>query len=283
MKYIDKSNHLQEGHRITDGYLNVQCRIDDGNGNHHYQNIDYDSSFGDSGAKAAMQQLALASQDNLCCYCMRDLARQNQQVTLEHIIPQHATAGDFGRYTSLCVEPLTVDRVIRTDDFAGVPNIGVPPRPHTVTFENIVASCDGTFPDREGTSQCCNHKRGNGFVYPMFYVAVVAEELSFMEDGSMQPNTNCTHHAEYRQTIEHTRLNCQNLKDIRKLWHLFAGVDGRVLIACLKDKNLRIKTLMAVLFKKAEQSEADSKILGKFLKDDYWKTFLLYHWFHHRI
>ena len=107
---------------------------------------------------------------------------------MEHIIPQHATAGDFGRYTSLCVEPLTVDKVIRTYDFAGVPNIGVPPRPHTVTFENIVASCDGTFPDREGTSQCCNHKRGNGFVYPMFYVAVVAEELSFMEDGRIQAN-----------------------------------------------------------------------------------------------
>lgn len=283
MRYIDKRGHLQTGHKITDDYLDSNCRIDDGNGAYHYQNVDYDGSFSDSGAKAAMQELSLAAQENYCCYCMRDLGRQHQQVTLEHIIPQSATAAEFGRYTALGVVPLTNEEVIRAADFTGVQNIGMPPRPHTVTFENLTASCDGTFPDRDGTSQCCNHKRGDRFVYPMFYVAVVEDEIAYMEDGTMQPGVNCLHAQEYRDTIVHTRLNCQNLKDVRKLWHLFNGVDGQVLVACLGDRNLRTKTLMAVLFKKEGQSEADSKILGKFLKDDYWKTFLLYHWFHHRI
>ncbi len=283
MRYIDKHTHLQEGHSITDGYLDSYCRIDDGDGNYHYQNVDYDGTFSDSGAKAAMQQLLMDVQDGFCCYCMRDLSQKYQKVTLEHIIPQSASAEELGSYTALGVVPLTNVEVIRTADFTGVPIIGISPRPHTVTFENLMASCDGMFPETGATAQCCNHKRGNKFVYPMFYVAMVENEIAYMEDGTMQPNGQCMLAQVYRDTIEHTRLNCQNLKDVRRLWHLFAGVDYRLLVACVSDRNLRTKTLKTVLFKKPEQSEADSKILGKFLKDDYWKTFLLYHWFHNRI
>jgi hypothetical protein len=283
MNFVDKDALIQAGHSITDDYLNSHCRIDDATGSYHYQNVDYDGNFGDSGAKDAIQRLALALQDNCCCYCMRDLRHQNQQITLEHVIPQSASSEEFGRYTALGVHPLTDAELIRTADFTGVPNITIPPRPHTVTFENLMASCDGTFPDKDGTSQCCNHKRGNDFVYPMFYIASVRNEITYMEDGTMQPNANCAYPDEYRQTIVHTRLNCQNLKDIRKLWHLFASENYEVLVACVGDRNLRSKILMTVLFKKEDQSEADSKILCKFMKDDYWKTFLLYHWFYNRI
>lgn len=283
MKYINKDTHLQEGHHITDDYLDAKCRIDDGGGNYHYQNVDYDDSFRSSGAKALMEQLALDNQENLCCYCMRDLHMQKQQVTLEHVIPQSATITEFNKYTGLGVKWLTKNDVTKTDSFTGLSNSVVPPRPHTVTFENLTVSCDGTFPDNEGSSQCCNNKRGERFIYPIFYVAAVSNEITYMEDGSMHPNQNCSHPGEYRQTIEHTNLNCENLKHIRRLWHLFWNEDYGALVACLNDKNLRNRILWSVLFKKEDQLELDSKILCKFMIDKYWRTLLLYHWFYHKI
>jgi hypothetical protein len=283
MRYIDKSAHLQAGHDITDQYLDSTCKVDDGDGSYHYQNVDYDGSFGRTGAKNAMAQLALANQDSFCCYCMRDLHLQNQDVTLEHIIPQSCDGAKFNYYVGLNVPPLTADNMVRTGDFTGVENVKVPPRPHTVTFENLVASCDGTFPDKTGSSQCCNHKRGQKDVYPMFYVTSVGDEITYMEDGSMQPSVGCVCQAEFRHTIDNVRLNCQNLKDIRRLWHLFDCEEFQVLVSCLDDRNLRNRTLITVLFKELDLVERDSDILTKFMKDDYWKTFLMYHWFHHKI
>lgn len=283
MKYIDKEAHLQAGRNITDQYLETTCKVDDGNGNYHYQNVDYDGTFGDTGAKDAMTRLALDSQENFCCYCMRDLHVQNQEVTLEHIIPQSSDVAKFNYYIGLNVPPLTANNVMRTSDFTGVQNIHVPPRPHTVTFENLVASCDGTFPDKTGSSQCCNNKRGQEKVYPMFYVVTVADEIVYTQDGSMQPATQSAHQDEYRNTIQKARLNCTNLQDIRRLWHLFAGEPMGNLVSCLADKDLRWVLLMQVLYHDIRLMEQDARIQTKFMKDDYWKTFLMYHWFHQKI
>lgn len=283
MKFIDKDAHLQAGRDITDQYLETTCKVDDGGGSFCYQNVDYEGSFGKTGAKDAMTWLALDNQENFCCYCMRDLHMQNQDVTLEHIIPQSSDNAMFNTYLELNVAPLTANNVVRTGDFTGVPNVKMPPRPHTVTFENLVASCDGTFPDKTGSSQCCNHKRGQEEIYPLFYVVTVADEIIYTQDGSMQPDVQCIHQAEYRKTIEKVRLNCTNLQDIRRLWHLFAEVRIEDLTACLADKNRRAKLLMQVLYHDACLMTQDVRIHNKFMKDKYWKTFLLYHWFHHKI
>ncbi len=283
MKYIDKEAHLQAGHDITDLYLTTTCKVDDGGGNFHYQNVDYNGTFGSTGAKDAMAQLALRSQENFCCYCMRDLHWQNQDVTLEHIIPQSCDGAKFNHYVGFNVEPLTANKVVRTGDFTGVQNVNVPPRPHTVTFENLVASCDGTFPDKKGSSQCCNHKRGQEEIYPLFYVVTVDDDITYTEDGSMQPNAQCTHQTEYRGTIEKARLNCTNLQDIRRLWHLFAEERIENLQACLADKNKRVLMLLQVLYHDSRLMAQDARIQTKFMKDDYWRTFLMYHWFHQKI
>lgn len=283
MKYINKKPELTKGHKITDDYLNRFCLVNDGNGNYHYQNIDYDGSFSSSGAKKAMMKLVLTNQDNLCCYCMRDLNEQNLHVTLEHIIPQSISSTGFNNYMNLRVPPLTSKNIIHTDNFTGVKNIKVNKRPHTVTCENIVASCDGTFPDKDGSSQCCNNRRGNSDVYPMFYITNIRNEIDFTEDGTIQPNNKCTHLNEYRYTIDNTKLNCQNLKDIRRLWHLFKNEDYQELKSCLNDKNKRTKILYSVLFKKVEMMEQDANIAAKYMNENYWRTFLLYRWFHHKI
>lgn len=283
MKYIDKNAHLQAGRNITDRYLETKCKVDDGGGNFHYQNVDYDGTFGDTGAKNEMTQLALDSQENFCCYCMRDLHVQNQDVTLEHIIPQSSDVAKFNYYIGLNVNPLTANNVVRTGDFTGVQNVIIPPRPHTVTFENLVASCDGTFPDKTGSPQCCNHKRGNEDIYPLFYVVTVSNEITYTQDGSMLPNAQCTHQVEYRLTIEKARLNCTNLLDIRRLWHLFSAERIDDLAACLADKNKRMLLLMQVLYHDNRLMIQDARIQNKFMRDDYWKTFLMYHWFHQKI
>jgi hypothetical protein len=283
MKYIDKNALLKAGRDITDQYLETTCKVDDGAGNFHYQNVDYDGTFGDTGAKNAMMQLALDSQESFCCYCMRDMHLQNQIVTLEHIIPQSSDSEKFNRYVGYNVAPLTAQYVVRTGDFTGVQNVNVPPRPHTVAFENLVASCDGTFPDKKGSSQCCNNKRGQEDIYPLFYVVTVGNEIAYTEDGSMQPNAQCALQAEYRITIEKARLNCTNLQDIRRLWHLFAGERMENLTACIADKNKRSMLLLQVLYHDNRLMMQDARIHNKFMRDEYWKTFLMYHWFHHRI
>lgn len=283
MRYIDKNKHLQEGHDITDRYLETVCRVDDGGGNYHYQNVDFEGSFASTNAKSDMQYLTMKSQENLCCYCMRDLHMQKQRITLEHIIPQRAGQLEYRYYTGMDVFPLTVTEVILTDDFSGPPNVTYPPRPHTVTFENLVASCNGTFPDKDGAAQCCNHRRGQRHIYPLFYISGIENEITYMEDGTMQPAVRCARQVEYRQTIDSVRLNCQNLKDIRRLWHLLGNEDRDVLVACLNDRNLRNRKLMAVLSLDNRLIKQDINILNKFMKDEYWKTFLLYHWFHHRL
>lgn len=283
MKYIDKSGTISQGHTLTDNYLESTCRVEDENGHYHYQNVDYGGSFGSTGAKDNMQRLALKSQDNFCCYCMRDLQQQEQCVTLEHIIPQNCTEAEFNNYIEQNIAPLTSQKVIMTERFRKIPDVQVPPRPHTVTFENIVASCDGTFPDKKGTSQCCNNHRGQKRVFPLFYVKGIEDEISYMQDGTMQPKTNCTYFIEYRQTIGNAGLNCPNLKDIRRLWHLFADVAYDELVACVHNKDQRVKILMKVLFQDRRQAKQDNKILSNFTKDAYWRIFLLYHWFHHKL
>ena len=285
MKYIDKTTYLDEGHAITDSYLESECKIDEPDGHYRYQNVDYSGSFGTTtkGAKAKMMKLAIKSQHNLCCYCMRYLD-EGEGVTLEHIIPQSCSPDDFKKYMDLNVYPLTAQEVIRTADFTGVDDIKTDRRPHTVTFENLTASCEGKFPDKGGSSLCCNNKRGEKNIYPLFYVADVENELEYMDDGSVYPNERCSHPIEYVETIQHVRLNCQSLKDIRRLWHLFGNVPYEKIESCLTDKALREETLLNVLFQNPDMSGQDEKISNKFrTNDDYWHTLLLYRWFHQKI
>ena len=261
MRYINKDTLLEAGHEITDNYLEKACRVDN-DGNYLYQNVDYEGTFSSSGSKTAMLRLALDNQDYFCCYCMRDLHLQHQKANIEHIIPQNSDEARFGYYVGLNVAHLTADDVVLDSDFTG---------------------CDGTFPDRIGSSQCCNHRRGDMDVYPMFYVVGIEKDVTYTEDGSMQPTTECFLQNEYRETINNTRLNCSNLQDIRRLWHLFAGEQIKDLEESLSDKNMRFVLLMRVLYRDNKLLEQDARIHNKFMRDSYWKTFLLYHWFHQKI
>ena len=146
-----------------------------------------------------------------------------------------------------------------------------------------MASCDGTFPDREGTSQCCNHKRGNRFVYPMFYKEDISDNIRYMQDGTMQPRLQCNNEMFYMDTINNTRLNCQILKDIRRLWHLYRETSYKELVTYLGDKDGRKKSLSSILYKNPNLMEQDARIGGKFMLNAYWRTFLLYHWFHGKL
>ena len=280
MKFINKKTHLQEGHTITDEYLTSECRVNDDAEHYHYQNVDYDASFRSSGAKERMLRLALANQNNYCCYCMRDLGMHDPTVTLEHIIPQRCTADEFSSYVNLNIYPLIKGEVVRTRDFTGVQAPEIPPRPHTVSFENLTASCDGTFPDRGPTSQCCNSKRGNRFVFPMFYIEGVENDIVYMENGTMQIKESCAHAEDYRKTIRTANLNCRNLKYIRRLWYLFADIPYGDLENCVNDENKRMEKLRQVLYLDNDMTDQDNDIFNKFKRENYWRTFMMYHWFY---
>lgn len=277
MKFIDKTAFMPVAHQITDSYLQNECKIDDGNGDYHFQNVEYDGNFNASGAKGRMEDLCLQSQDGYCCYCMRIIKKKDN--TLEHIIPQSVSESAFEQYMESGMPWLSRRKVIRTADFTGVENITVPPRPHTVTFENLTASCDGRFPEN-GASQCCNNHRGNKKIFPLFYLSDITDKLRYMSDGTVGILSGNTAYAE---TISNVNLNCQNLKDIRRLWKLVSVYPMKNIVDCLYDRDSRIQTLRKVLYKEEGKEAIDNNIFIKYSREAYWKTFLRYQWFYKRI
>lgn len=283
MRFIDKAPYMAAAHKVTDDYLDTYCKIVQDN-SWVFQNVLYDGSFRSSGARSLMLAIARSSQENLCCYCMRELTRDDSRVTLEHLIPQKVTTQEFNNfYMALGAPWLTPAEVILTSNFTGVPGVQVPPRPHTVTFENLTASCDGSFPDKGLTSQCCNSFRKSKRIYPLFYIKGIQNEMNYYQDGTIMPKIKSYLREEAIETIEHSGLNCRNLKQIRRLWKLLVNTSMSTILNCAENKSLRQKILMEVLFKEDKRAEMDQAIMNNFMEDQYWDTFMLYKWFHKKI
>lgn len=282
MRFIDKSVFMEKGHQITDGYLDHECKLRDTNGDYWYQNVLYDDNFRCSGAKGEMLELAKRSQNNLCCYCMRELSEEST-VTLEHIIPQSVSEKEFAKYLHTGSPWLKAESVIRTADFTGKINIPIPPRPHTVTFENLTASCNGAFPETGQKGRCCNNRRGNKWIVPIFYWWSVQSQLQYTNDGRMYPCENSELREECMGAIETAGLNCTSLKRIRRLWRLMRNVPINEIEEGCNDKTKRKLILFSVLYKKDEFAEIDEELFNTFIRDEYWATFWRYRWFHTKI
>ena len=85
--------------------------------------------------------------------------------------------------------------------------------------------------------------------------------------------------AVYSSSINYLKLNCSNLKNVRRLWYLFHNFDMVLLNKAVKDRNIRIKSLLQVLFREKDFLVQDAEIYKNFQIDIYWETFLKYQWF----
>lgn len=290
MRYIDKSKNANDGNAVTQNYLSG--KLDPLT--HYCSGI----SYGDFD-KAQIRRILLANQDSLCCYCLRKLS-DDSSTTLEHIIPQSTQTTDTARlrYYQRVTE-LGRDNVLTTDEYEsqGQPrNTAQPPYPHEVAYNNLVASCNGTFPDIQSSkgnlsSCCCNNKRGAYNAFPIYYLQNVDTDLvTYLPDGRFQVKVE-TSHLWYNEIHEYTdskgvNINHDSLVMIRRLWYLLRKVPLNE-IQSTADEQSRKRLLMKYLTPtdsnlpdfNTRQVESQ-RLTNKFKAENQWRTFMLYSIFH---
>ena len=273
MEYIDKHELQDEGNSITEDYLENQCKVyDEVSHCYRYINIDYSGSFASSGYRDRMCDLALRSQTRYCCYCLRKLS-DVKYVTLEHIIPQQSKTCD--RYNFF--PELAPSKVVLTDDFQKGEDQSRPPYPHSVAWNNLVASCNGCFPESIGkTSVCCNNKRSSKEALPVYYYSDIADSIEYMPDGTMMA-TPSPRQQYIQTTINSANLNCQALKEIRKLWLLFSDYSLQYIYEEGRKEHTRKLLLLSVL---DLEKRNDENLFSKYMKEEYWRCFMSYQKFH---
>jgi hypothetical protein len=266
MRYIDKDICRDEGNHLVNEYLD-SCWND---AEKRYCNVDYDDFR--RKYRFRLTDLFLRNQSNLCCYCMRNL-EDGERVTFEHIIPQTANETTRDYYRS--APNLSEDDVVLTSVFAHTENASYPPYPHTVAYNNLVASCDGVFPD--GTSAlCCNNRRGDLTAYPVYYDANVSSKIVYSLDG-IAISVDCD--PLVSDMIDHTGLNCRILQDIRFVWSQLHEVSEDELTHCLDDVKNREALLLSVMFKSTDRMDYKLNLIVKFTKDNYWIKLMNYKFF----
>ena len=259
MQFIDKRNELNEihGNKIVSDFIEGQWQ-DDSN---RYVNLNYESFD-----CLDMVTLTKTEQSSLCCYCMRTLTERN--TTLEHIIPNKTKKQEvFDKYMDV---DILRDNVISwtKDHFQTKQN--TPPFPHFIAYQNLVASCNGELPTENLSKiilhQCCNNRRSDNYIYPLFYLKNINEEISYSKDGDI------LYDDQYKKTIEVLNLNQNTLKLMRKAWFQI-GIEYTV-----KD----VEYAIANQIKRSEiLDDIDIELnLKMTLKTElYWKFLFQYNWF----
>lgn len=304
MRYIDKTPNRAEGRQITADFLQDHCLQPNG----RHENIAYDNKR-DGGSRAhafcgasggryrkAMILLLHTEQHGLCCYCLRKLKTAQKegeatQITLEHIIPRSSETEADGAYyrsapglSSAEVEVTAVYENPAYPQHSGV-------QPHKVAYNNLTASCNGTFPVADTTDsenadkllqgQCCNLKRISSPAYPVYFMHDIARRVDYTINGAIRANGSEPEHTLIETVITNTGLNCDALTDIRYMWYLLRNEPKTDITDCNHSRNKRNILLSTVLFSLPEEKyELAIRLFVKFMKNCYWDTFILYDAFH---
>lgn len=190
MKFIDKTNpeYRNKGLRINRQILKAQW-----NGTAYF-NLGYETVD-----KTDLTELLMEEQDGFCCYCMRRLhpgkeGNHRKNITLEHVIPHRISQEEwehdkarYRKYAQLSDKNITVCPKGELDDVKA--KFGMPPFPHFLAYDNLVASCDGQTLDESGNEvshHCCNHIRENHYIEPLYFHAHISEEIKYDGRGHIQ-------------------------------------------------------------------------------------------------
>lgn len=176
----------------------------------------------DDGAfrKATIRGYCLAEQGNVCCYCSKEIDNSSN-TQLEHIIPRaKETLESYFVYS-----PILSQNIVLQSFFAkSTERKTTPPFPHHIAYQNIVASCNGiTFNSSEDFT-CCNRNREDYFIPPY---NLVPNNIVYLNDGTIYSTIDTTYEEKGIQydCITRLNLNKQTLKNIRRMWFLFANSD----------------------------------------------------------
>lgn len=221
MRFIDKNNPTNriEGLSINRKILN-NCW--DGK---KYVNLDYHSVD-----KVELYEHLKNEQNGLCCYCMRRIRTQDDKekrhlknITLEHVIPHKIKGDEWNRDKELYrkipqLNNKNLEVCIEGNITDPYKKFGMPPFPHFLAYDNLVASCDGQTLDESGSlvsHHCCNNKRGNNYVEPLYFHQDVSTEITYDSRGHIQ----CAEkYVPYLQEKTGVNIMSPFLNDVRLFW-----------------------------------------------------------------
>lgn len=284
MQYINKELNRAEGDEITKAYL-CHIWIED---ERRYP-VDYNDSFKKLPTKARsyykqMTRVLLSNQNHYCCYCMRKLTGVDD-TTLEHIIPQTADEQDAHYYQRKAFTRLS-EHVMLSKQFSQEENPNLSKMPHTVCYDNLVASCHGRFPtikkekDEVSDGHSCNHPRGVRRALPLYFLEDIESIIGYGINGSIIYNQESSWSYEADELIQSAKLNWETLTDIRALWYVLREIDLEQIIEEGSHEQSRIDLIRDNLYLTNFSDERIDRLEKKFSKEQYWECFLMYDWFH---
>ena len=255
MKYIDKSLNTDRCNALVDAFLAL-CK--------ERVWTPFYAEFGRTRFRREVRQVLIEEQERRCCYCMRNL--HGKEITIEHVIPISEPRNTFDLYK---VYTPFFNQVVHLEAY--LETWAQPPYPHTVTYTNMVASCNGILSDSSFKSCCCNNKRGNKHIIPLIYLPDIENIIAYTKTGLMYPIDRDPRKVE---AIEVLKLNNNILKEVRFLWfriqkekiHFNAGSNRVEVLKKIFDKKIRMDI---------------PEEYKKYYRTNYfWNLFLDYDWFY---
>ena len=276
MRYIDKTKEENriEGLRINRQMLDAHWR------DSHYINLYYDVVD-----KNDLIYHLVKEQEGYCCYCMRRLYIQKEgnhekNVTLKHVIPHKITPKEwehdrakYRQFSNLRDDKVTVCLGGKLIDPKR--RFGMPPFPHFIAYDNLVASCNGQTLNEDGEEikqHCCNNMRGNNYVEPLYFHSNVAEEIGYDGRGHI---ICAEEYVPYLQKEIGVNIMSPFLNRVRLFWKQVADSEYTVeqLYEAESDEELRQNIIDDIFV---------TDLLGEWqflMKRKNWSIYLAYDWF----
>jgi hypothetical protein len=274
MEFIDKTILAMEAEAIVSDFLN-QLKIE---GNPYpkdlYGIFKSTKNKEDIALQDLLIDLLLKEQNYYCCYCMRKLDFEDEEKTLEHLIPNKIKSkAKFDTY----LNPETVlndKNVCFSEDFTNNQETNFPPYPHTVAYHNLTVSCNGKISHSDFPIHC-NLKRGNEYVKPFILHPKISEEFKYNPDGFVcWEDKDNKKKEEKEKTLNILGLNIDRLRMIRRIW-FYAAQKGFNLIEF--DGTQRIEFCIRL---EKEVFGDETGMLNNFkTNDQYWNLLKKYGYF----
>ncbi len=172
--------------------------------------------------KNKIKSLLIDEQNSLCCYCLKELEK-NDSSTIEHLYPHNPqTHNVFTNYHLACTEKINFDFGVRQ-----IPNTLLENLPHDISYYNLLACC-----------KKCNNTRDTKELNPFVFDAEVKKKFSYDDNGNI-------YSSDYEDEIIKIGLATDYYLNYRRLWkHIAKTESGSIFTNINKLKRIVIKAAL---------------------------------------